>query len=118
VRRMYTSPTTIEQGLNMTRKMNREPTSPGEILREEFLEPLDITQRQLAEHIGCDVKVINRIVNAQCDLSAEMAVRIAMALGTSAQFWMNLQQEVSLYRAEKGLERAVKPMPQLHPAHA
>ncbi|HEV7486981.1 MAG TPA: HigA family addiction module antitoxin [Thermoanaerobaculia bacterium] len=41
----------------------RTPTTPGEILRTEFLEPLGMTQQQLADHIGCDVTVINRIVN-------------------------------------------------------
>jgi len=45
--------------------MKRKPTSPGEILREEFLIPLKLTQKQLAEHIGCDFKVINRIVDPE-----------------------------------------------------
>ena len=45
--------------------MTREPSSPGEILREEFLAPLDMSQRQLADHIGQDVKVVNRIVNGR-----------------------------------------------------
>jgi antitoxin HigA-1 len=43
--------------------MRRKPTSPGEILEEEFLKPLELTQKALAEHLGCDYKVINRIVN-------------------------------------------------------
>ncbi|HKH49048.1 MAG TPA: hypothetical protein VKM72_30655 [Thermoanaerobaculia bacterium] len=43
----------------------REPTTPGAILREEFLKPLGLTQRQLADHLGCEVKVINRIVNGR-----------------------------------------------------
>lgn len=102
----------------MTRKIKREPTSPGEILREEFLEPLNITQRQLAEHIGCDIKVINRIVNAACDLTPDMAVKLAMALRTTPEFWMNLQQALSLYRAEQEIDGTVKPMPQLREANA
>ena len=69
--------------------LDREPTSPGEILAEEFLQPLNITQRQLAEHLGCDVKVINRIVNGRTSISAELAIRLARALNTSPEFWLN-----------------------------
>jgi addiction module HigA family antidote len=58
-------------------KVEREPTSPGEILDEEFLKPLHITQKQLADHLGCDVKVINRIVNHRTSVTAETAVRLA-----------------------------------------
>ena len=45
------------------RPRTRRPTTPGEILREEFLKPLKLTQKTLADHVGCDIKVINRIVN-------------------------------------------------------
>ena len=55
----------------------REPTTPGEILSEEFLKPLGITQRRLAEHIGCEVKAINRIVNGRSSIGAELAMRLA-----------------------------------------
>ena len=63
--------------------IDREPTTPGEILYEEFLKPLNITQKQLADHLGCDVKVINRIVNNRTSISAEMAIKLGSALGTS-----------------------------------
>ena len=56
--------------------MKRKPTGPGEILAEEFLLPLGLTQKQLADHLGCDVKVINRLVNGHTALSAEMAVKL------------------------------------------
>ena len=79
----------------------REPTSAGEILDEEFLKPLSITQKRLADHMGCDVKVINRIVNNRTSVSAEMAVRLGSALGTSPEFWLNAQQAVDIYRAKK-----------------
>jgi len=52
----------------------RKPTSPGEILREEFLTPLGMTQKQLANHLGCDVKVVNRLVNGRTSVTAEMAL--------------------------------------------
>ena len=81
--------------------IDREPTSPGEILDEEFLKPLNITQKQLADHLGCDVKVINRIVNNRTSISAEMAVKLGSALGTSPEFWLNAQQAVDIYQAKR-----------------
>lgn len=92
------------------KKMLRKPTSPGEILQEEFLLPLGLTQKGLADHIGCDLKVINRIVNDRSAVTAEMAVRLAAALGTTPVFWLNAQQAIDLYRASerlKALPRAI-----------
>jgi addiction module HigA family antidote len=92
------------------KKMLRKPTSPGEILQEEFLKPLGLTQKQLADHIGCDLKVINRIVNARSAVTAEMAVRLAAALDMTPEFWLNAQQAVDLYQASehvKVLPRAI-----------
>ena len=80
-------------------RTKRKPTSPGEILQEEFLTPLNLTQKDLAEHIKCDVKVINRIVNEQCRLTAEMGVRLAAALNTSIEFWLNAQESLDIYYA-------------------
>jgi len=75
----------------------REPTTPGEILRHEFLKPLGLTQRQLAEHLGCEVKAINRIVNGRTRLTPEMALKLGAAFRTSPEFWLNAQkaQDVS-----------------------
>jgi antitoxin HigA-1 len=92
-------------------KQRREPTSPGEILREEFLAPLGLTQRQLADHIGCDVKVINRIVNGRAGVSAEIALKLGAAFGTTPEFWLNAQKAVDIYFAEQRigiLPRALK----------
>ena len=61
----------------------REPKRPGEILREEFLKPLGLTQRQLADHLGCEVKVINRIANDRTSLTPEMALKLGAAFRTS-----------------------------------
>jgi addiction module HigA family antidote len=88
--------------------MNRKPTSPGEILREEFLKPLGITQAALAIHIGCDVKVINRIVNERAGITAEVALKLGAAFATSADFWLNAQQALDLYRASKSVKRMPK----------
>jgi addiction module HigA family antidote len=90
--------------------IEREPTSPGEILDEEFLKPLNMTQKQLADHLGCDVKVINRIVNGRTSITAEMAVKLASALGTSPEFWLNAQQAVDVYNAKKKLKAVPEPL--------
>ncbi len=73
-------------------KRGRRPTSPGEILREEFLGPLGLTQQKLADHIGSDVKVINRVVNGRTSISAEMALELGAALNTTPEFWLNSQK--------------------------
>ena len=70
---------------------------------------MGITQKQLADHLRCDIKVINRIVNGRSSVSADMAVRLAAAFDTSPGFWLNAQQAVDLYRAfEK-----VRPLPRV-----
>jgi len=83
--------------------MKRKPTSPGEILNEEFLKPLGITQRELASHLGCDYKVINRIINERASLSPEMAIKLAAAFDTTPDFWLNAQMALDLWslRAKK-----------------
>lgn len=91
--------------------MNRKPTTPGEILNEEFLKPMKVTQKQFADHLKCDVKVINRIVNGRTSITAEMAIKLSSALKTSAEFWMNAQQAVDVYVASKTLGKKLpKPL--------
>jgi addiction module HigA family antidote len=81
------------------RVTRRKPTTPGEILREEFLVPLGISQKEFADHLGCDIKVVNRIVNGRCAVTAEMALKLGAALRTSPEFWLNAQKAVDLHRA-------------------
>jgi addiction module HigA family antidote len=82
----------------------RKPTAPGEILREEFLGPLDMSQRQLAVHVGCGVKVVNRIVNGRTSVTAEMALKLGAAFGTTPDFWLNAQRAIDLHRAASRLQ--------------
>ncbi|HEV8240498.1 MAG TPA: HigA family addiction module antitoxin [Thermoanaerobaculia bacterium] len=91
--------------------MVRRPTTPGEILREEFLRPLGMTQKQLADHLGCDVKVVNRLVNGRTALTAEMALRLGAAFRTTPGFWLNAQKAVDLYEAARQLRKLPKPLP-------
>jgi addiction module HigA family antidote len=77
---------------------NRVPTHPGEILREEFLNPLGITQRQFADHIGVPIQRVNEIVRGRRGVTSETAWLLAEALGTTPEFWMNLQAQHDLAR--------------------
>ncbi len=90
--------------------IKREPTTPGEILQKEFLRELGISQKQLADHIACDIKVINRMVNNRTSVTAEMAVKLASALNTSPQFWLNAQQAVDIYRIMKKIKSFPQPI--------
>lgn len=92
----------------MTR--NRPPTTPGEILSEEFLAPLGITQKRLADHLGCDVKVINRIVNGRSRVTPEIALKLGAALRTSPDFWLNAQRAVDLFRAAQAVPMLPQPL--------
>ena len=96
--------------MTMNVKLPRKPTSPGEILREEFLIPLGLTQKQLADHLGCDVKVINRLVNGRTSVTAEMALKLGAAFRTTPGFWLNAQKAVDLYEAAKRLKKLPKPV--------
>jgi len=70
----------------------REPTSPGEILLEEFVKPLGLTQKRLANHLGCDVKVINRIVNGRTGVTPEMALKLAQPFRRPPSFGSTLRR--------------------------
>ncbi len=79
----------------------RKPTSPGEILLEEFLKPLGITQKALAQHINCDYKVINRIINERASLTPSIATKLAMAFETTPDFWLNAQLALDIWKLGK-----------------
>ena len=85
---------------------NRRPTHPGEILLEEFLVPMGITQVELAHRMSVSVQRINTIVNGKRDVSAETAVLLSIALGTTAELWMNLQTACDLFDAYQSLGSA------------
>ena len=70
---------------------NRVPTHPGEVLLAEFLEPLGLTQVALAEHLEVPVQRINELVRGKRGVTSETAWLLAGALGTTPEFWINLQ---------------------------
>ncbi|MBK6291156.1 MAG: HigA family addiction module antidote protein [Ignavibacteria bacterium] len=85
---------------------NRRPTHPGEVLLEEFLIPMSMTQVELAAQLGVPVQRINTIINGKRSVSAETAILLAGVFKTSPHFWMNLQISFDLYDAQLRLNRA------------
>lgn len=81
-------------------KRSRKPTTVGEMLKEEFLLPLSLTQRQFADHINVEVKTVNRIVNNKTSINPIMALKLSSSLGTSPEFWMSLQAANDLWELQ------------------
>jgi antitoxin HigA-1 len=80
---------------------HRPPTHPGEMLLEEFLNPMELSQRDLAQAIAVPYQRINEIVNGRRGITPSTALRLAQFFGMSPDFWMNLQQRWDLYHARK-----------------
>jgi addiction module HigA family antidote len=91
-------------------RMTRSPTTPGEILRDEYLAPFGMSQKELADHIGQDVKVINRIINGRSAVTAEVALKLAATFRTTPEFWLNAQKAVDLYQARSKLRKLPAPL--------
>ncbi len=92
---------------------HRQPTHPGEMLREEFLEPMGISQRELADAIGVPYQRVNELVNGRRGITPSTALRLGKYLGTTPGFWLNLQQRCDLYHAtriEKTALKRIKPV--------
>jgi addiction module HigA family antidote len=91
---------------------HRAPTHPGEMLLEEFLNPMGLTQRDLAEAIGVPYQRVNEIVRGRRGVTPSTALRLEKYLGMSAGFWMNLQLRWDLYQAQ---QREVKALSTIRP---
>lgn len=100
-------------------KFERRPTAPGEILREEFLAAHNIKQHDLADAMGVSRFRINEVINGKRAITAETALLLAAALGTTPEFWLNLQRAVDLHKGRLELEpdlKRVKPLIRKRPA--
>jgi antitoxin HigA-1 len=82
---------------------HRKPTPPGQILLEEFLIPLDISQTEFVEHLGgtWTQPKLSAIITGKRSITEEIALDLADALGTSAEFWIGLQADVNLWDASR-----------------
>lgn len=83
---------------------HRAPTHPGEILLKEFLEPMEMTQVDLARGLGIPLQRVNTIVKGKRGITAETALLLARRLKTTPEFWLNLQNAVDLHEASKALK--------------
>ncbi len=87
---------------------NRIPTHPGEMLREEFLDPLGITQKELADSIKVPYQRINEIVYGKGGVTPSTALRLAKFFGMTEGFWLNLQMKFDLYSAQNREKEILK----------
>lgn len=75
------------------------PPHVGEILRELYLEPLEISVTDAAEHLGVSRQALSRLINEKTGISAEMAIRLSKAFKTTPDYWMNLEKQYELWQA-------------------
>ena len=85
---------------------NRPPTHPGEMLLEEFLTPMGMSQVTLAQKMGVPVQRINTLINGKRGMTADTAILLSGVFGNSEQFWMNLQTNWDLWHAHQGRRAA------------
>ena len=84
---------------------DRPPTPPGEMLLEEFLRPAGLTQREAAQRMGVPLNRLNELIRGKRGVTADTALRLAQLLGTTPEFWMNLQAATDLYVAARRREK-------------
>lgn len=92
----------------MKKRIFKNPVTPGEMLNEEFLRPLNLTQKAFANHIKVDTKTINRIINGHTAITPELAVKFAAAFSMSAEFWLNLQHSVDISKVHQRVKQLPK----------
>ena len=80
---------------------HREPTHAGEMLKEEFLVPMNISQRDLADAIHVSYQRVNELINKKRGITPSTALRLAKYFGTSADFWLNLQIRYDIFKAQQ-----------------
>jgi len=98
------SRTTTSRSSTRRLPANRPPTHPGEMLLEEFLRPLGVTQTEFAERLGVSYPRLNEIVRGRRGVTTDTALRLARVLGMPADFWLGLQQDWDLWHARRSKE--------------
>ncbi len=80
------------------------PPHPGEFIREVYLEPFQITGRQLSAKLGVSPSTLNRVLNGSSGISSEMALRLSKALGRSPESWLTMQDNYDLWQARRSVD--------------
>lgn len=78
----------------------RKPSHPGEILRKDVIEPLNLTVTEAAERLGITRKTLSALLNCRAGMSPEMAIRVGRATGTSPESWLFMQAKLDLWNVE------------------
>ena len=96
------------------RRMIRRPTHPGNILKEDYILPLPITIKDLAATLGVSRKTLSKIINERGTITPDKALRLSRAFDTTPDFWLDLQKNFDLWRAETESHewKKVEPFPQ------
>ena len=81
-------------------RMERQPTHPGKIIKEDYLKPLSIAINELASILGISRKTLSKIVNERGAITPDMALRLSRAFDTTPDLWLNLQKNYDLWQAE------------------
>ena len=87
---------------------HRQPTHPGEMLVEEFLRPMKLSQRDLAQRIRVPYQRVNELINRRRGITPDTALRLAKFFGNTPAFWMNLQLRWDLYHAERSSANEIR----------
>lgn len=87
-------------GTDMT-KMTRKPSHPGTVFLEDVMKPLNLSVTRTAQLLGVSRKALSEFINEKTSLSPDMALRISITTGTSAESWMNMQQKHTLFLEEQ-----------------
>lgn len=82
------------------KRMTRQPTHPGKIIKEDYLKPLSLTINELASILGISRKTLSKIINERGAVTPDMALRLSRAFDTTPDFWLNLQKNYDLWQAE------------------
>jgi addiction module HigA family antidote len=92
--------------------MTRQPTHPGIIIKEDYLNPLSITITELSSILGISRKTLSKIINERGSITPDMALRLSRAFDTSPELWLNLQKKFDLWHAEHSSTawKCVKPI--------
>ncbi len=91
---------------------HRTPTHPGEMLLEEFLKPMGITQRELSDSINVPYQRINEVINKKRGITPSTALRLSKFFGVSEDFWLNIQLRLDLYKAR---QKETEELKKIHP---
>ena len=93
---------------------NRRPTPPGEIIKYEYMEPLGLTQQQLADALKISRVRVNEIISGKRGVTPDTAIRLSLLLNTTVEFWLGMQMSIDLwdtYHSDKEDYRMIQPLP-------